>query len=54
MRLGGKSVIGAFNVCFNKRSLFIFQAKSKCTGFSIRKSNWKKIMDEFPKFLGIL
>lgn len=54
LRLGKNTVIGAFNICFNKRQIFIHRTFSECHGYSIRKSNWKKIMDEFPDFFSIL
>lgn len=54
LRMGDNSVIGAFNICFNKRQIFIHRTYKECFGFSIRKSNWKEIMDEFPEFFAIL
>ena len=52
--LGSNTVISAFNLCFNKRQIFIHRTKTECSGFSIRKSNWMKIMNEFPEFYKIL
>lgn len=54
MRMGSRTVIGAFNICFNKRQIFIHKTKTECKGYSIRKSKWKTIMDEFPEFFAIL
>ena len=42
LRLGQHTVIGAFNICFNKRQIFIHRTHTECKGYSIRKSNWKQ------------
>lgn len=39
------NVIGAYGVTFFKCSQFIYRTCTKCTGFSIRKSNWLKIIN---------
>lgn len=54
LRLGARTVIGAYHVCFNKRQIFIHRTKTECHGYFIRKSKWKDIMDEFPEFFVIL
>lgn len=54
MRLGPNTVIGAFNICFNKRQIFIHRTHSECAGFYIRKKYWKKIMDNYPEFFSIM
>jgi len=54
LRLGSYSVIGAFNICFNKRQIFIHRTHTECKGYSIRKQQWKRIMDDFPEFFSIL
>lgn len=54
LRLGQNTVIGAFNICFNKRQIFIHRTHTECKGYSIRKSNWKAIMDDYPEFFSIL
>ena len=54
LRMGENSVIGAFNICFNKRQIFIHRTHTECFGFSIRKSYWKEIMDDYPEFFAIL
>ena len=46
LKMGAKSVIGAFNICFNKRQIFIHKTSTECKGYSIRKQKWKEIMDE--------
>ena len=38
LRLSKNTIIGAFNVCFNKRNIFIHKTHTECTGYSIRKS----------------
>lgn len=54
LRFGQKTVIGAFNICYNMRHIFIYKTHLDCKGYFIRKSNWKSIMDEFPEFFFIL
>lgn len=54
LRMGQNTVIGAFNICFNKRQIFIHRTHTECRGYSIRKQYWKKIMDDFPEFFSIL
>lgn len=41
MRYPGKTVIGAFEACFDKRCLFIYKTFTSCNGYMIRKRNWK-------------
>jgi hypothetical protein len=40
------NVIGAYNVFMSKRSEFKYSTVGVCEGFSIRKSNWIKIINE--------
>ena len=42
----GVNVIGAYAVTFNKRALFIYKTVSQCSGYFIRKSNWKNIFSD--------
>ena len=46
LRLSKDIIIGAYNLSFNKRTRFIYKSKSYCSGFSIRRSNWKHLMEE--------
>lgn len=41
--------IGSYNITFDKRSKYIFKTHTTCTGFSIRRINWKDCIfnDEF-------
>lgn len=49
LRQTDKLVIGAYNCCFNTRSLFIFKCKSESSGYFIRKQNWINILNESPE-----
>lgn len=49
MRFTDQVVIGAYNCCFNTRASFIYRCKSDCSGYSIRKSDWKRILGEEPE-----
>ena len=42
-------VIGDHEVTFNHRSSFIYKIHSLCEGYSIRKNNWFRILEEFPE-----
>lgn len=46
LRLHKDSLLGAFNLCTNKRTKFIYKSMTHCQGYFIRRSNWKSIMDE--------
>ena len=50
MRFGPKNVIGAFNVMFNMRSQETIRSSSAIEAFGYRRSNWKKLMNNFPEF----
>lgn len=39
----GVNIIGAYAVTFDKRALFIYKTVTQCTGYFIRKINWKNI-----------
>lgn len=54
IRLGAKTVIGAFNICFKKRQIFVYKTKTECSGYFVRKKNWHDIMEQFPDFFGII
>lgn len=44
LRYKNSNVIGAYGATFNTRALFKYKTYTNCTGFSIRKSNWVKIL----------
>jgi len=46
IRLSKDIIVGAFNISFNKRTKFIYLAKTYCNGYSIRRSNWKNLIDD--------
>lgn len=37
-------MVGAYNVSFNKRSVFIYKCSTDCQGYFIRKENWHVIL----------
>ena len=45
-RLDQSIIIGGYNLCFNNRSKFVYKTYSLCQGYSMRKSNWKKILED--------
>ena len=46
MRFPNKTVIGQFEVCFDKRILFIFKSFHDCKGYIIRKQNFRDLENE--------
>ena len=54
LRYHDKTVVGAYNCCFNKRSMFIYRCKSECIGYFIRKQNWMDIISEEPAIEGYI
>lgn len=46
IRYSTATVIGGFNCTFNKRAIFCYRTKTRCEGYSIRKQNWKDLIDE--------
>ena len=54
LRYSNKVVIGAYNCCFNTRAAFIYRCKSDCSGYSIRKSEWKNILSEEPEIQHVI
>ena len=44
-RLDKSIIIGGYNMCFNTRSKFVYKTYSLCQGYSMRKSNWKMILE---------
>lgn len=43
------TVINAYSMTFNLRSEWIYKTMNKCRGVSIRRKNWRKILDSHPK-----
>ena len=54
LRYSNNVVIGAYNCCFNTRAAFIYRCKSDCSGYSIRKSEWKNILSEEPEIQHVI
>ena len=40
LQFGPRTIIGGFNLNFNKRSFFVYKAHTKMKAMSIRKQNW--------------
>jgi len=48
LRHANKTVIGMFEVCFDKRNLFIYRTFKHCTGYIIRKRAFRELQEDFP------
>jgi len=46
LRLSKNIAVGAYNMSMGKRTKFIYFAKTYCSGYSIRRFNWMKIIQE--------
>ena len=44
LRIDNNILIGAYNVAYNKRTKFIYKAYKECSGFMIRRIDWKRFM----------
>jgi len=49
LRFPHKTVIGAFEVCFDKRVLFIYKTFQECKGYLIRKKQFRELEKEHPE-----
>jgi hypothetical protein len=45
MKFKEANVINAYAATFNERSEWVYKTSTMCTGFFIRKKNWKKLFD---------
>jgi len=43
------TVFGGFNLCFLKRSMFIYKCRKDMTGYAMRRDKWMDLQDEFPE-----
>ena len=53
LRLTQGGVIGIYNVTFNKKTLFNYRVRQEFKGFTIRKENWKQIINN-PEFKSVI
>lgn len=44
LRIDQDILIGGYNVTFDKRTNFVYKTSQLCTGFSIRRTNWKSVV----------
>jgi hypothetical protein len=56
IRLSKGGVVGAYNCTFNKKTIFIYKVLSMFTGYTIRKINWFRIIqnEEYEEITGIV
>ena len=48
------TIVGAYNCCFEKRSLFLYKCKSDVTGYILRKSAWNDLIEDYSEIADIL
>ena len=51
---GQSTIIGAYQIIFKKRFLFIHNAHTDLVCYAIRKRNWESIMQEFPDYYRLI
>ena len=44
LRIESDILIGGYNVTFDKRIAFVYKTSQACSGFSIRRTNWKTVV----------
>jgi hypothetical protein len=44
LRIDNNILIGAYNIAYNKRSNYNYKTHKNCSGFSIRRIDWKQFM----------
>lgn len=44
LRIDSDILIGGYNVTFDKRIAFVYKTSQACSGFSIRRTNWKTVV----------
>lgn len=49
LRMFKGTLIGAYNVCENIKTLFMFRCSSDVHGFYMRKHIWVDILDDYPE-----
>ena len=53
-QFGHSTIIGGFQMSFQKRYLFTYRASTKLKVLSIRRRNWKYLINEFDEFNNIM
>jgi hypothetical protein len=54
LRFENSCVIGIYNCTFDERALFIYQCKTECTGYFLRKRNWRDLLNEYSNIASVL
>ena len=48
---GPRTVIGGFAIAFNQRHNYFYRSQSFLQAFSIRRRNWKALVNEYESFM---
>ena len=54
LRLTKGTIVGAYNCCFEKPSLFLYKCKSDVQGYILRKQYWSDIIEDYSEIADIL
>lgn len=54
LRLNKGTIVGAYNCCFEKPSLFLYKCKSDVQGYILRKQSWSDIIEDYSEIADIL
>lgn len=51
LTFGERTIIGAFNMCFGQRSMFVYKVGAKeMTGLAVRRKAWKELVEDYEHF----
>ena len=54
LRMKQGIIVGAYNCAFNKRTMFLYKAKTMIEGHMLRKDKWVEILEEYTEVASIL
>ena len=49
-QFGHSTIVGGFQMAFDKRFIFTYKARTTISSYSLRKKAYKQIMSKFPTF----
>jgi CRP-like cAMP-binding protein len=54
LRYDKKHVIGIFNCTFDARAMFVYMCRTICTGYFLRKKEWRKLLSEHQSIANVI
>ena len=53
LRFENSCVIGIYNCTFDERELFIYQCRTECSGYLLRKRVWRDLLTEYNSIASV-